>query len=178
MKDVIVLYKSHYGSTRQYAKWISDTLKCDIVSLDDFDFRRLDDYSTVIYGGGLYAVGMLGIKTLKKHRDTLEGKRLILFAVGLSSANQASMEAIRKANIEEGFEEVPFFYFRGRMDVEKLKFKHRVMMTMLAKKVKNKKSALSEDEKGILSCMEKPVDMVDRCSIDPLIDHLEKEGVS
>lgn len=178
MRDAIVLYKSHYGSTAQYAKWISETLDCDIESLDEFDFRRLDDYSTVIYGGGLYAVGMLGIKSLIKHMDKLKGKRLVFFAVGLSSANSTTLEAIREANIEGRFEGTPFFYFRGRMDFGKLKIKHRVMMTMLAKKVRHKEEPLNDDELGILECLKSPVDMVDRASITPLIDHVKKAAVS
>lgn len=178
MKNGIVLYKSHYGSTEQYAQWISEALEYDVESLDGFDFDRLDSYSTVIYGGGLYAVGMLGLKTLRKHIGTLKDKTLILFAVGLSSANPASLEAIRDSNLKDGFEKTPFFYFRGRMDMDKLKFKHKVMMRMLAKKVRNKEESLSEDEKGILSCVEKRVDMVDKSLIMPLIDYLDKEAIS
>lgn len=176
MRDAIVLYKSHYGSTEQYAQWISEALDCDVEPMDDFDFDRLDSYSTVIYGGGLYAVGMLGMRTLKKHRDKLEGKALILFAVGLSSVNRDSLEAIRKTNLEGGFEGTPFFYFRGRMDIDTLKFKHRVMMKMLAKKVAGKKEPLSGDEKGILACVERPIDLVDRSMIAPLLDHMEKRA--
>ena len=174
MRNTIVLYKSHYGSTQQYATWISEALEADHESLDTFDFDRLDPYSTVIYGGGLYAVGMLGIKTLKKHAERLKGKHLILFAVGLSSADQETVKTIESANAQGPFEGVPFFYFRGKMDFEALKFKHKVMMRMLAKKVSSKKEPLTEDEMGILSCIEKPVDMVDRALIAPLLDHMGK----
>lgn len=33
MKSVVVIYKSKYGSTKKYAKWLSELLSCDILKL-------------------------------------------------------------------------------------------------------------------------------------------------
>ena len=51
--DVIVLYKSEYGFTKQYAQWIAEELKCDCLEISAFNFDT--DFKTIIFGGGLYA---------------------------------------------------------------------------------------------------------------------------
>lgn len=171
MSDTMVLYKSHYGSTKQYAQWISEALGCECEALDDFDFAKLDDYSTVIYGGGLYAGRMLGLKTLNKHAARLKDANVILFAVGLSSADPKTTDTIRKANAQGPFEGVPFFFFQGKMDFGTLRFKHRIILKGV-KRFAGRKEPLSESEKNILSCIDKPLDMVERSMIRPLLDHM------
>ena len=85
--DIIVLYKSEYGFSKQYAEWIAEELKCNCLEISAFDFNK--DYKTIIFGGGLYAGKINGIKTLIKNYNKIKDKKLIVFTVGVADVNDA-----------------------------------------------------------------------------------------
>jgi hypothetical protein len=64
-KDMIIIYGSCYGTTKQYADELSGRIGCEAVSFENV--RDINAYQTIIYMGGLYAGGVQGMKkTLKK----------------------------------------------------------------------------------------------------------------
>ncbi len=169
MNKTIVLYESHYGSTRTYAHWISDALECEYKRLNDFDLGSLKEYDTVIYGGGMYAVGILGLKKFKKALEGLSDKKVFVFAVGLSTITDKTLEHVRTSNLDGALRDTPLFMFRGKFDISEVSFKHKVLMKVLAKKVKNKKEPLTDDERGILKCVSEPVNAMEKTQIEPLL---------
>ena len=62
-KQVVVLHKSFYGSTKQYAEWISEETGGDCFELDKMKAENLLKYDVIVFGGGLYAAGINGMKT-------------------------------------------------------------------------------------------------------------------
>jgi hypothetical protein len=58
---------------------------------------------------------------------------------------------------------------RGKFDIDKVSFKHKLLMKALAKKVKSKNEPLTDDERGIVECVKKPVDAMDKSQINSLI---------
>ena len=66
MERTIVIYKTKYGATEKYAKWIGEELDCPVVSADDFNKRDFDLYDNIIYGGGVHAGGLKGFELIKK----------------------------------------------------------------------------------------------------------------
>ena len=48
--NILILYKTKYGSSEQYAKWIAEEVKADISDVESFDINRLDSYDTIIIG--------------------------------------------------------------------------------------------------------------------------------
>ena len=64
--STIVIYKSKYGSTKKYGKWIADELGCEITDAKDFKTENLKNYDTIIYGGGLYAEVIAGVSLIKE----------------------------------------------------------------------------------------------------------------
>ena len=78
----IIIYGSHYGTTEQYAKELSRRTNIQAVSFEKV--KGINDYDNIIYFGGLYAGGVLGMsKTLKKVND-ISSKKIIIVTVGLS----------------------------------------------------------------------------------------------
>lgn len=67
MSDIAVIYKSKYGSTKQYAEWISEALKADLFERGNIKYENLYKYKTIIFGGGLYASGIIGFDIIKKN---------------------------------------------------------------------------------------------------------------
>ncbi len=175
MSKTLVLYESNYGSTKQYAEWIADTLNTDIYPTSEIKTINLNDYDTIVIGGGLYAVGILGLKTLKPYINQLKEKTLIIFAVGLSYESDAVIKHIKTNNLEKY--KLPynhFFYLRGAFDYDKLSLKHKIMMRALASKVKKKEGMLNAEEQGILDCLKEPINVVSIDQLTPLLKALNK----
>mgnify|MGYP001144650453 CR=1 FL=1 len=67
----IVVYSSKTGFVKKYDQWIAAELSTEAVPAEDVKPEDLKDYDTIIYGGGLYAVGINGIKLIKKNLDNI-----------------------------------------------------------------------------------------------------------
>lgn len=178
MVDIVVIYKSKYGSTKKYAEWISEELKCDLLESAEIEEDRLKKYSTVIFGGGLYASGINGIKLINRNYEIIKDKNILIFTVGLSSTQDKS---IFKPIIEKNFtqdmqENIDFFHFRGGINYKELSLLHKLMMTMLKRMVskKNEKERTLDDE-DILKTYGKKVDFTDKNHIEPIISHVNKK---
>ena len=62
----IVLYKSKYEPTKQYADWIADRTGFSCIQTDDADIGKISGYDVIILGGGIYTSGIAGLSFLKK----------------------------------------------------------------------------------------------------------------
>ena len=79
----IIIYAFHYGATKQYADELSKKTNIKVISFKEVN-QQINDYDNIIYLGGLYAGGVLGMsKTLKKLND-ISSKNIIIATVGLS----------------------------------------------------------------------------------------------
>lgn len=177
----LVLYKSFYGHTKQYAEWISEAMHADLAPVGKIEAARLADYDVVVYGGGLYASGISGISALLRRFDRLRGKRVIVFTCGLADpANEVNLKTIRQ-NIEKSIPEeqrraIRFFHLRGGIDYPRLGPVHRAMMAMLRSMLlKKDQDDLREEDREMLATFGGTVDFMDRASIKPILDAI-KEG--
>lgn len=79
----IIIYGSHYGTTKQYAEELSKRTDIKVIFFKNVN-QQINNFDTIIYLGGLYAGGVLGMsKTLKKLHN-FSGKKIIIATVGLS----------------------------------------------------------------------------------------------
>ena len=62
----LVVYRSHYGSTRRYAQWLAQALDADAAEERQADARLVQNYECVIFGGGLYAGSIAGAARMAK----------------------------------------------------------------------------------------------------------------
>lgn len=73
----IIIYGSRYGTTKQYAEELSKRTNIKAISFKKVN-QQIDNYDNIIYLGGLYAGGVLGLsKTLKKVNN-ISKKELLL----------------------------------------------------------------------------------------------------
>ena len=87
INKVVVVYKSKYGSAQRYAQWIADEVKADLFEGSKITLNDLLKYDTVVYGGSLYATGILGFSLIRKNFDRLKDKKVVVFSVGASPAH-------------------------------------------------------------------------------------------
>ncbi|WP_300078970.1 flavodoxin domain-containing protein [uncultured Thomasclavelia sp.] len=172
----IIIYGSHYGTTKQYAKELSRRTNIEAISFKNV--KEINDYDNIIYLGGLYAGGVLGMsKTIKKLNNTVN-KKIIIVTVGLSDP----MDEVNKNNIrnnikkqvsKEIFEKAKIFHLRGGIDYSKLNFKHKTMMKLLYNAVKNlPKEKQTAEDRAMIETYNQKVNFVDFSSLDKIINEI------
>lgn len=168
----VVIYKSKTGFAKKYAEWIAEELSADIFDGSKINANMLTAYDTVIYGGGLYAVGINGVKYITQNLNKLKDKKIVVFATGASPAREDAISEVRDKNFtSEEQKYIQFFYLRGGFDYSRLKPFDKVLMTLLKWKLKRKKE-LTSDERGMLASYDKPVDFTRKKNIDKIIDYV------
>jgi menaquinone-dependent protoporphyrinogen IX oxidase len=170
---VVVIYRSKTGFTKNYATWLAEELKCDLLEGDKVKINDLSGYDTIIYGAGLYAIGISGIKLITKNMEQLKDKKIVVFAVGASPSRDETTEEIRKANIPvDQLDRIQFFYLRGGFDYGRLATFYKFLMKlkkMQLKKIKNPDG----DVRGMLASYDRPLDFTNKKYIKPILDSLE-----
>jgi len=179
MKRIAVVYQSKYGSTEKYAKWIAETLNCDLFNRIAVKADELRPYDTIIYGGGLYAGGVSGIDFIVKNFHHFSDKNIVLFTCGLAdTSNPINTDhikmSLRKLFTPEMEKQIKVFHLRGGIDYSKLNFMHKSMMGMLHKSLMKKNpDTLSDEDKEMLETYGKKVDFTDRLAIAPIISYVQ-----
>jgi hypothetical protein len=82
-----IVYKTIYGSTAKYTKWLGESVKADIYDMGLAKTNILKDYDTIIVMSGTYAGRMEWVNYLKKNWDILGGKEIIAISVGAVPIN-------------------------------------------------------------------------------------------
>lgn len=176
MRKTIVLYNSKTGFTKKYAEWISSELSSEISEQRNFSPERIKDFDNIIFGGSLYATGISGLKKFFKGLNELEGKKIIVFATGLSVKSEEVRTEVMKANFKSAYEkQSEFFYFRGGFDFQNLPAFDKILMqmkkSMIERKAK-KGTELTSDEKGMLAVYDHAVDYTNQRNIQGLLGYV------
>lgn len=176
MNNTIVIYESKYGYTKQYAKWIAEALSCPLFEKKSVSKTDLQKADTIIYGGGLYAGGINGIKLIISDWNLISDKKVAVFTCGLAAPEEPTVavhlkEAIHKTFSPEMCKKITFFHLRGGMDYSRLTPIHRAMMAMLRKMLlKKDPSELDASDIGILETYGQTLDFTDKSTIQGIID--------
>lgn len=184
MKKAVVIFSSKYGSTKQYAQWISQELSCDLFEKKEIAASKLEQYDIIIYGGGLYAGGVNGIQLITKSFDQVKEKTIVVFTCGLADPDdldnvKSIKDSLRKAFSSEMQRKIQVFHLRGAMDYAKLSVPHKMMMGMLYKSIAKKDSeALTAENKAFLDTYGKDVDFTDREKLAPLLSYVKAVNAS
>lgn len=171
MNKIVVLYRSKYGATKKYAKWLAGDLLADLMEVKEAKIEKVATYDTVILGGGIYASGIAGLPFLKKYYETLKDKKLIVFAVGASPYDEAAMVALRQRNFQGKLADVPCYYCRGAWNEDEMSWVDRILCTFLKKMVAKKDPATYEPwEVALMEAMGTNHDWTDRKYLKQIID--------
>jgi len=171
MHTIAVVYTSKYGSAKQYAEWIAEELNASLFEAASMTPAQLLTFDVVVYGGGLYASGINGVKLITKNPC----KSLVLFTVGLANPDTTDYsEILRKNFTQELLSKAKVFHLRGGIDYKKLNFVHRIMMAMVKKIKVDKKppEQRSDEERAFLEAYGKKIDFTNKAAITPLVDYV------
>ncbi|MFH5835931.1 flavodoxin domain-containing protein [Proteiniclasticum sp. C24MP] len=177
-----VVYSSKTGFTRKYAHWIAEDLSLEAYDLK-YDLNEvknlkevLSGIDTLIFGGGLYAIGINGLKKVMDE-DQVDGiPNVFVFCTGLSLRSEEVQREIFENNLKDVEKKnVKLYYYRGGFDFRKLSFIDRLLMRLMKLKIdmKKKKRPLTSDEKGMLAVFHRQVDFTDRELIRDLVQEVQ-----
>ncbi len=195
MKNTIIVYKSKYGTARQYAEWIAEELGCDIRNMDDIKARDMEPYENIIFGGGVHAGGIEGFDTFRKwikpilkdayfnsfdeqvnfRQDFYKpAKKIIVFAVGINLQNFDARAELRNVNFDKKWlRPVTCYYLDGKYEPERVQGADKMVMKFTTKLLRDKGLNMNADEKALLERIDKGCDLVDRSQIKPIIDEFK-----
>jgi menaquinone-dependent protoporphyrinogen IX oxidase len=166
----IVLYKSKYGHTKQYATWIADDLDFELKDFSKFNKRDIDSYETIIFGSGVYMGKMNQIKSVLK---MFSNKPIIIFACAGNPGLEKEINDIKETNFNpEDLAYHKFFYLPGGVDFSKVKGFMKLLVNMFHFILKHKKN-LTNDEKQILKGYTDPTYYVDKKYIKDIVDYVK-----
>jgi len=171
LNNIAVIYKSKYGSTKQYAEWISEELNASLYEAASINPSRLSAFDVVVYGGGLYASGINGVKLVIKNPC----KSLVVFTVGAADPNTTDYSRILRKNFTREFLlKAKVFHLRGGIDYNRLGFVHKIMMAMVKRTRvdNNPQEQRSEEDRLFLETYGNKFDYTDKTTIKPLVDYV------
>lgn len=169
-KNIVIIYKSKTGFTQKYAEWLAEELGCEAIPYEKRKQADISACSLVLYGGGVYAGTMAGIKWLEGQLKEWRGKQIIVFATGSSPEDDPAVEeAIKKNFGSELWKQVKVFYLRGGLCYEKMGVKDKLMLKAFSKMLA--KSGDSERAEQVShSC-----DFTCREALVPLLEYVGKQ---
>ncbi|MDW7671910.1 MAG: flavodoxin domain-containing protein [Bacillota bacterium] len=170
MKPIQLVYRSKTGFTKKYAEWIGEELKCEIISIEMWQPDEITTDGQLVFGGGLYAGRIQGLKELRRKVPDLMGRRIVVFATGGAPFTSEGAAQIKKDNFtDQETERIPFFYFQSGLNYEKMGLPDKAAMKLYSKMLQLK-SRRTTMEEGANQAILTSYDHSSRASISPLID--------
>ena len=172
----IILYGSHYGTTKLYAEELSRRTNIEVSSFKTI--KDINQYDTIIYLGGLYAGGVLGMAKTLKNLNDVSHKKIILVTVGLADPTDEVNKNNIRNNIKrqlkkEVFEKAKIFHLRGGIDYSKLNFGHKTMLRLLYNSIKNlPEEKQTAEDKAMIETYNKKVNFIDFSRLDDIIHEI------
>lgn len=174
MSKRAVLYRSRTGFTYQYSQWIAEELKCDMIENKKLCVKDIEQYDTLIIGGGVYIGSIDGFEFVQKNWDVLKEKDIYLLAVGLEQYGSRRIEFIWSRQMtREQREKVKCYYVKGGLDYSKLKLLDKMIIRIFKLLMHTTKKG-QEETKGFIQDLSKAADYVSKEQLTDLFMELKK----
>ena len=172
--NAIVVYKTKYGSTKNYAEWIGEALDCKVAEAKEVTIEELEQYDAIIYGGGLYAEVINGVSLITKNIDRLKNKKIAVYTTGITPLD--CRDYYDKLVVEKNFKNgvpacIQLFNFTGKMILDELSAVHRTALKTL-KKIMGSKKEPTEMEKLLIELCDADGDFSDRSQVADLVAYI------
>ena len=110
----VIIYNSLLGTTKKYAMWLREALEAD-VSKANAGRRSALDYDLIIVCSPTYMGQIRLLGYLKKRWSVLQGKRVILIAVGMAPPESPDSRESYESIPEEIRNRIRYFKLPGRI---------------------------------------------------------------
>ncbi|MGK2861148.1 MAG: flavodoxin domain-containing protein [Chitinophagaceae bacterium] len=144
----IIIFKGRYGTTRQYAQWISEELNLAYFATTELDEGNLSYFDFIIIGSSVYTGKLKISQWLQTNLKALRGKQIFFFQVaGTSPLEKEKLNTYFRQGVPEEIRaQCKIYYYPGKMLFNELSWKDRFKLRMgarLTKDLVKKKSMLT-----------------------------------
>ena len=161
-----IVFTSNTGYTADYAKLLHDYTDLPVYALEDAK-RKLKEGTEIVYLGWLMAGSVVGYKEAAKLYN-------IKAVCGVCLATSGSLdEAVRKTHSIP--KEIAVFTIQGGFDMKKLKGGYKLGMTVMAKILKKKLAADTEENRRIINMLDNGGSCVSAENLKPVISLIKAE---
>ncbi len=162
----IVLYKSKYGHAKTYAEMIASRLEAKSYDIKDWKKAEIQKADLIIFGSGVY-IGK--INHIQKALRLFSDQQLVIFACGGELEDETTLARLKETNLTEPkYQDLPFFYLPGGMDLSKVKGLMKLMLSMIQSMLA-KKTNRTEEEERFYQQFHQASYYVDARYIEPLV---------
>ncbi|MBN2039435.1 MAG: hypothetical protein JW864_05300 [Spirochaetes bacterium] len=160
----IIIYKSNYGVTKQYAEWLKEETGYPAIEIERVKRKDILDADIVIIGGPVLAHTISVAKWVKKKWNILKDKKVILFSTSGTSPQSHVLRNIFESSFETGIlNKIKYFPQGGRMIFNELTAFDKLVMRLGQKMEKNPQ---------IREEMVRDKDIIDRNGLQPILQYV------
>ena len=160
----LILFTSQYGSTADYASWISEATGLPTHDLRNGDIE-LSDYDFLVLGSPIYYFKPKLRKWIERHLATILNKPVFFFTVSGAGDGEKLRDWLVRSLPQTFISYMQHVALRGRMNPSQLSFFHRAMLK-IGSLFNKDLAAKTEELQGF--------NYVDKASIAPLVGMINK----
>jgi menaquinone-dependent protoporphyrinogen IX oxidase len=138
----VIYFKTKYGGTEQYTKWLSQDLGFELKNIKS---RPKPGSENIVVIGSNIIMGKLKAKDwIMKHWSNIQNKKVILFVVGGAKVDSKDrIEALERSLPSDILNKLKVFHLRGRFDHSKVNF---LLSKIIKKGMENEKDPIVRKE--------------------------------
>jgi len=160
----IIIFKSNYGATKQYAQWLKEETGYHIIEISKVKRKDILDADIIICGGPVLAHSIPIAKWIKKNWNILKNKKIILFTTSGTSPQDPQLRNIFESSFgPEISKKIQYFPQGGRIIFRELSRLDRILMKI---------GQLIEKNPKIREEMVKDKDNINRDGIKPVLQYI------
>lgn len=171
MKKPLLIYKSSTGFTKKYADWILEEVPCTALQLDRVKPEDIKKHDVIIYGGGIRAGQISGLKKALGQIDP-STKKVIIFATGAAPNTEDIVNQIITNNFSNLSKPLDFFYFESGLNYEKMGFFSKLVMKAYSKMLAKKENK-TDVENGVNQALLASYDHCKKENIKSLVEKIK-----
>ncbi len=163
----LILYESKTGNTKAYAEEIAKDTIAETAPLKHFNFKRLTDFETIVFGGWVMGGTIQGLNKFLQHFDKIKDKNVIIFSVGMAIPTQDGRALLIEQNLLDMYH-VRFYQLRGSFNMKKLHFPYNLMIQNSIRSMM-KNPIEGTDVQFLSSLKDRPIEVYDQEKIQKIV---------
>lgn len=125
----LVVYKSYYGCTKEYANWIGEETGFEVVDIKELKKLNIETYEAIVFGCPVMAGKLELASFIKKNWSKLSDKKLAIFSTSGSKGDNPQLVEGFDKNFESSIKEkLVYFPFGGKVEQGKYTGLHKFFM--------------------------------------------------
>lgn len=162
---VLVAYRSKYGSTKQYAEWIQQGTRGDLIDIGGGDAPDLAGYDILIIGGYVRTGNIVVAPFIKDHWGVMKGGKVILFTTSGTPPRHPKIQSIYEKSLPEEIRKgITYFPLPGRISGKDLTLWDKFLIVI---------GKIAEPDETLKKDMGKDFDAVRRENLSPFFEFVE-----